>query len=258
MGKTIKEFQFRGRQMKLGITLFFCLLTSVFMTLEAAASVDFVNQWPAIPTIVSNGNAGTVIGKFTPGMGTNRLMLVAIATEYSAAQAPTFTVTYGGQPLTGTIVSNTTGNNKIWLGYFNETAINNGALGNKTMQVTGYTTTNLTALYATVAVFNGVDQTTPITGFNSLGTTVNGLTIGPVAYTTGSASLAGNTGMSVYLANWNNNVGQTTVSSGYTENRDYLGTNFSLSANYKVITNGASNESITSTITTTQIAALAG
>src|SRR6185369_9573807 len=68
---------------------------------------------------------------------------------------------------------------------------------------------------------------------------------------------AGNTGMSVYLANWNNNVGQTTVSSGYTENRDYLGTNFSLSANYKVITNGASNESITSTTTTTQIAALA-
>jgi len=40
-------------------------------------------------------------------------MLVAIATEYSAAQAPTFTVTYGGQTLTGTIVNNTTGNNKI-------------------------------------------------------------------------------------------------------------------------------------------------
>jgi len=74
---------------------------------------------------------------------------------------------------------------------------------------------------------------------------------------TGNAGLVGNTGMSVYLANWNNNVGQTTASAGYTESRDYLGANFSLSANYKVTT-GASSESITSTTTTTQIAALAG
>jgi len=110
---------------------------------NASASVDFINQWPATPTIVSNGAASPASGKFSVGAGVNRLMIVAVATEYSAAQAPTFTVTYGGQAVTQ-IVNNTTGNNKIWLGYLNEAGIV-AAGSNKTLTVTPSITTNQTA-----------------------------------------------------------------------------------------------------------------
>ncbi len=237
-----------------------CLLLAL-MAGNAAASVDFINQWPITPTIVSNSAASPVSGKFSVGAGVNRLLVVAVATEYSAAQAPTFTVTYGGQTIntvnSGIIVNNTTGNNKLWVGYLNEAGIQ-AAGSNKTLTVTPSITTNLTALYATAAVFTGVDQSTPISGSGSLGTTATALTIGPVAYTAGNAnSKAGNTAMSIYLTNWNNSVGQTTASTGYTGVRNYAGTNFSLIGSYKVTT-GASAESVTSTTTATAIAALAG
>lgn len=226
-----------------------------FLPAVASASVDFVNQWPATPVIVSNGATSPASGIFKAGTGVNRLMIVAVATEYSAAQAPTFTVSYGGQAVT-MIQNNTTGNNKIWLGYLKESGIT--AATSKTLSVTPSITSNLTALYATAAVFNGVDQTTPITGSNSLGITTAALSVGPVAYTmTGNAGLTGNAGMSVYFTNWNNNAGQTTPSAGYTSMRNYAGTNMSITGSYKVTT-GASAESVTSTTTSSAIGALAG
>ncbi len=238
--------------MRVNITLLVCLLTSAFMALEASASVDFVNQWPATPTIVSNGASATATGKFTAGMGTNRLMLVAVATEYSAAQAPTFTVSYGGQTVTQ-IVTNTAQNNKIWLGYLNNAGII-AAGANTTLSVTTSVTTNLTAMYANVAVFNGVDQTTPLTGNNSNATAASA-TLALTIPLTANAGLAGNTGMSIYLANWN---GQTsTPAGGYTELRDYTGTNFNFAACYKVIT-GTTNETPTTTAAAATIGAAAG
>jgi hypothetical protein len=224
MGRKLrKQLQCTSGQMRVFITILFCLLTTAFMTLEAAASVDIVTNWPVTPTIVSNSNASPVTGKFSVGLGNNRLMLVTIASEYSTAQAPTFTVTYGGQTVT-MIQNNTTGNNKIWIGYLNEAGIV-AAGANKILSVTPSITTNLTAIYATAAVFAGVDQTTPISGSNSLGTSTGATTIGPVAFTSGNAnSIAGNNGLSVYLVNWNTT--SSTPSAGYTELRDYNGTNF--------------------------------
>lgn len=251
--------QSTSRQMRVCVTLLFCLITTAFMALEASASVDFVNQWPATPTIVSNGTTVPVSGKFTVGMGTSRLMLVTVATEYSAAQTPTFTVTYGGQSVT-MLQQYNTGNNKIWVGYLKETGI--AAATSKILTVTPSTYTNLTALYANCAVFSGVDQTAAtFSGSASGGITTAALTTTPaVAYVNaGNNGLAGNTGMSVYVVNWNNTtVGQTTPSTGYTENRtDYIGTNFSMVANYKVTT-GNTSESLISTTTTSAIASLAG
>jgi predicted CxxxxCH...CXXCH cytochrome family protein len=232
-----------------------CALSGLMTPQIASASVDIVTSWPAKPVIVSDTAASTVTGKFTPGLGNNRLMLVSVA--YESTAAPTgFTIQYGGQNVTQ-IVSNTTGTNKLWLGYLNENGII-AAGTNKTLSVTLTGAGTITATYATCAVFVGVDQGTPISGSNSLGTTAAALTIGPVAFTSGNASsIAGNNGLSVYIANWNNTVGQTSASTGYTEVRDYLGTNLSLSGSYKVTT-GASAESVTSTSTTSAIAALAG
>jgi len=241
MMKTFKELQqCFNRQWRCAAILLACLLTSVFLPLEASASVDAVNQWPVTPTIVSNGATGTVTGKFTPGMGNNRLMLVAVATEYGAAQAPAMTVTYGGQTVTQ-ILTNTTNNNKIWIGYLNEAGIAAGAAGSRILSVTNSVTANLTAMYATVAVYNGVDRAAPITGSNS-GTTASATTLA-VAAAYNVNGLAGNNGLSVYVANWN---GQTSTAGGsHTEVRDYAGTNFNLATGYRVITTGTQTPSTT-------------
>ncbi|NVN98098.1 MAG: CxxxxCH/CxxCH domain-containing protein [Geobacteraceae bacterium] len=246
---------------RIGITLLVCLAAMAFTTHEASASVDFVNQWPVTPAIVSNSSASPASGIYKIGAGVNRLLVVAVATEYSSAQSPTITVTYGGQTIntvnSGIIVNNTTGNNKIWIGYLNEAGIV-AAGSNKTLTVAPSTNTNLVSIYATAAVFNGVDQTTPISNSGSLGTTVNATTIGPVAFTAGNTNTkAGNTGMSIYFVNWNNNSGETTASTGYTGLRNYVGTNMALSGAYKVVSS-ASAESVTSTTTATNIGALAG
>ena len=224
--------------MRVCVTLLFCLMTTAFMTLEASASVDFVNKWPATPTIVSN--TGTASAKFTPGLGNNRLMLVAVATEFAAATNPTITVTYGGQTVNATAVNATANTSKIWLGYLDNTGINNGVAGGKMLTVTS--SGSPTAMYATVAVFNGVNQTTPITGSN--GTLAAGSTIAMTIPLTLNAGLTGNTGLSLYLANWNGT--SSTPAAGYTELRDYTGSVMNLAACYKVIT-GTANETPTST-----------
>ena len=237
-----------------------CALSGLLTPQVASASVDIVTNFPKMPPIVSDGAKSPVTGTFNVGLGVSRLLVVAVATEYSAAQAPTFTVTYGGQSLNsgngGVILNNTTGNNKLWIGYLNEAGIV-AAGANKTISVTPSVTTNLVATYVTAAVFVGVDQTTPLTGSGSLGTTATALTIGPVAFTPSVASKAGNNGMSVYLVNWNNNLqGETTAPSGFTQIRNYLGSNLALAGGVKVTT-GAVAESISSTTTTTSsIAAL--
>ncbi len=241
------------------------MLSGVIIPHEATASVDALNQWPATPMIVSNSaTPGVLTAKFTPVAAPNRLMLVAVATEYTGAvTAPTFTVTYGGQSVFLLQQVNAAANNsKIWLGVLLESGVAAGSAGTKILSVTNSNTTNLVATYVSAAVYGSVDQINPVanpgyTGSGSLGTTANATTIGPVAVAlTNHAGLAGNNGISVYLTNWNNNVGQTTASGGYTLVRNYVGTNFSLSASYKA-TAGTTAESITSTSTTTAVGALA-
>jgi len=224
------------------LLLLFCLLTLALTAGNAAASVDFVNQWPATPVIVSNGAASPVTGKFSVGAGSNRLMLVAVATEYSAAQTPTITVTYGGQPVTNiATATNTAQNSKIWVGYLNEAGIV-AAGTNKTLSVTPSITANLTALYATAAVFTGVNQSTPISGSgNNASASTAALLSVSAAYNV--SGVAGNNGMSVYVANWN---GQTsTAGGGHTELRDYAGTSFNLAAGYTVVTTGTTTPGTT-------------
>lgn len=211
-----------------------CLFGSLITPRGVAASVDFVNQWPAKPTAFSDTATGTITGNFTPGMGNNRVMLVAVATEYSAAQTPAITVTYGGStPIALTqILTNTTGLNKIWLGYLNEANLASASAAGKKLTVTTSITTNLVAMYANVAVFNGVDQTTPILASQS-SSTAGAASLALTAFNV--SGLAGNSGLVAYVSNWN---GQTSnvATAGYAEIRDYAGLSMNMASGYSVIT----------------------
>jgi len=240
-----------GKVLLLVVTALALMVAGGLSPRTAAASVDFVNKWPATPTIVSNANVTSVSGTFTPGIGNNRLMLVAVAAETSAAPSAV-NVTFGGQALTA-VVSNTAQTNKIWLYRLNEAGIV-AAGTNRSLSVSFTAPGTVTATYVSVAVFNGVNQTTPITG-NNANATASGTTIALNIPLTGNSGLAGNNGMAVYLANWN---GQTsTPASGYTEVRDYAGTSFNLAACYKV-TAGTTAEAPTTTAAALAIGAAAG
>ena len=79
-----------------------CALSGLLTPQVASASVDAVTQWPAMPPIVSNNSAGALSGKFTVGAGNNRVLLVAVATEYTSGNPVIAAngVTYGGTALT--------------------------------------------------------------------------------------------------------------------------------------------------------------
>jgi hypothetical protein len=193
-------------------------LTASMFPVQAEAAVNVVNPWPAQPPIVSNGNAGTVTGKVIVGTGMKRALLVAVACEYSASTAsPTFTVTYGGQSVALVAQSPTTSLFHVWLGIVDENKLLTAG-SNTTLTVQNNTTTNLTAMYATTAVYAGVNQAALTTGSRGISTgagtaTTMTLTGGyPVA---GSAGIAG---MSLTVAAWN---GQASSVAGYTEDSYY-------------------------------------
>lgn len=236
-----------GLSLILAVAASVLIFGGVFAPNLADASVGIVSRWPATPQIVSNGATGTVSAKFTPATDQNRLMLVAVATEYGAAQSPTFTVTYGGQAVTQ-IATNVSQNNKLWIGYLKEAGIAAGSAGSKMLTVTTSITTNLTAMYASTAVFSGVDQTT------STGTALTTATAAATSMSLSSLAvtgLTGNTGLSIYVANWNQQT--STPYTGYTEQTDYAGANFNLASNYKMTTAGTE-----ATITSTAAASAAG
>ncbi len=226
------------------------LIMGLLMPALASASVDAVNQWPATPHIVSNTNAGTVTGTYKVGIGPSRVLLVAVATEYGAAQTPLISASFGGQALTQ-IVTNTTQNNKIWLGYLNEAGILLAG-ANKTLSVTTSITANLTAMYATAATFGGVDQAAPIVA-SQTNATAGATTIALTAFNV--SGFTGNAGLVAYASNWN---GQTSnvATAGYSELRDYAGTNFNVANGYSIIT-AAGTTAPTSTAAASAIGAFA-
>lgn len=259
MGKMFRDLLARScsvRAATTGVVSLFLLTAALFLPGTAAAVADLTNMWPATPTIVSNSNAGTVSGKFSVGIGANRVMVVAVATRYSALPGvtPVISVNYGGQPLTA---GPTTGNvqNGVALFYLKDTGANNiGLATSKTLTVTNTTTTNLTNMYATASAYNGIDQTTTFAGTGAatgLTTAAGSVASGSYAMA-GSYGLAGNESLTLYVSNWNGNSNPSSVT-GYTEIRDFAGSggvtnNINLAAGYKFST-GTGNENPSSTAT---------
>ncbi len=228
MGNVIStNIQGLGWKVRAGLVLLFALATAaLFMPQGAEASVAAVNAWPATPQIVSNAATGTVTGTVTVGAGTNRVMLVVVGAEYTATPATQpITVTFGGQPVTQ-LQNNFAGPQTIWLGFLNEAGL--AKASGTTLSVTNGNTTNLTAMYASAAVYSGIEQTNPISGSNSVSS-------GATAVTTLNLPLinvkgaAGNTALGLYISN--RNLQASTPDAAYTENVEYLGTNFYMAFN---------------------------
>ncbi len=219
-----------------------CALSSLLSPQLASASVDAATQWPSMPPIVSNAAAvGNVSGKFTAGAGNNRLLLVAVATEYTSGN-PVIAVggvTYGGTALTNiAAATNTTGLNKIWVGYLVLGTAT--ASSTATIAVTNTGTAGLVATYVTAAVYNGVDQTTPISGSGSASGTTAALTTTNFAVN----GINGNNGLGVFISNRTSSTLSTTGTA--TKVREYVGLNMTLSAGAEsVVTNAADNETVT-------------
>jgi hypothetical protein len=199
---------------------------TVIMPKGAEASVAALNAWPATPQVVSNTATGTVTGTVTVGAGTNRVMLVVVGAEYSATPATMpLTVTFGGRPVTE-LQNNSGGPNAIWLGFINEAGLASAA--GSTLSVTNGNTTNLVAMYASAAVYSGVNQTTPISGNNSVSSGATAVTaLSMPAFNIKGAS--GNTALGFYISN--RNLQTSTPDAAYTENVEYVGTNFYLAFN---------------------------
>ncbi len=198
---------------KISLILIFTLVFSTFMyqglwkPKQAQAAVAVLQAFPNTPTITAA--AITASGSFTVSAGANRLLLVAVEADSGGTNAGSFTVTYGGQTLTQSVVSDVTQRRISWLGYLNETQI--AAASGTTLAVTASPLVNTTpAIRVYASTYTGVNQTTPINATYSIynnNTTAN--------FTYSLAVQAG--GYGVFAITANNATSPTiTVDTGYT------------------------------------------
>jgi hypothetical protein len=132
--------------------------------LPLSGTVDLVGSWTSDSDYEGDG------ANYTPGSGSNRLVLVMVTTESDDAGTTDFgTVTLGGQSLTA--IENPNGvnvgtggayHNVIWLGYLNESGIGN--MSGNALTVNFDTPPNNPTGPSLVqfVTYEGVDQSTPI------------------------------------------------------------------------------------------------
>lgn len=156
---------------------FFFLLT--FLTLFVGVNTS---AWGQITTLkpwtnVYHGtatSAQTITYTIPTGSNSNRVLVVAIASSTTAASSRTVTLTYGGQtPIAsvGDIGGNTIQHTQLY--YFNEAKLDAASNTTLSVAVSGGTT-RVTDVFA--AVFDGIDQTTPITDSKTYSSGTNNIT----------------------------------------------------------------------------------
>ncbi|NJC87132.1 MAG: hypothetical protein FIB02_01135 [Desulfuromonas sp.] len=144
------------------------------------ATIGTVNAW-AQQYNQAGYPAGTINAAYAVGAGSQRLLVVAIASTRTAVGNQTVSVTYGGQALTlaaGDGSSTATWNHS-YLYYLDEAGIQAAqAVPDDNLNVT---ITGGTALYTYVgaAVFGNVNQTTPFTSTQNYNSNAGNTTVGP-------------------------------------------------------------------------------
>ncbi len=125
------------------------------LTIEAPG-IEVLDAWPAAPQIL--GSAPTMSTEFDIGSEPNRLLLVAVSckTIYGGTYGQTFSVTYGGKPLTQAAVQNSYAT--TWIGYLTETDIDSRTGNTVQVSVNG----GYEVLGASIASYYNVNQTNPI------------------------------------------------------------------------------------------------
>jgi hypothetical protein len=139
------------------MVLFVCLFANTTVT----AQISTLNAWSNVYHNTAT-TAQTVTYAIPAGSGANRILVVAIASSQTAVGARTVTLTYGGQSLTsinGDMATNTV-RQHTQLYYLNEGGLD-AATGTNLVFTVGGGSTRITDVFA--AVYDGVDQTTPIT-----------------------------------------------------------------------------------------------
>ena len=117
---------------------------------------------------------------YTVNSGTDRLLVVGLASDITANATQSATVTYGGVSLVKQVTDETTNDRQhSWLFYLKDNAVMNGSAQNLVVSITGGTASRN---YVYAAVYSGVDQTTPITDSKSFNPgTGTGTAVGPFA-----------------------------------------------------------------------------
>lgn len=133
------------------------LLISAFPVPPASAAVAVLGQWNATPVITASIGS-TQTGIYNVPAGSNRLMVVAVASEYSLPRTQRVSVTYGAQSLTE-VIQLTNQYNNIWIGYLNEAGI--AAATDTTLSIS-YNSISLRRINVHAATYGGVDQVNPI------------------------------------------------------------------------------------------------
>jgi hypothetical protein len=181
MGKVIAK-KIRGLNLwaKVALTVLFTLTLSVFMYEgwyrpgQTQAAISTLTTWSNIYTNSAGANPGTISYAVSAGSGVNRLLVVAVSTETSTAASQTCTVTYGTRSMTSVRADGGTTQGHSFLFYLKEADLDLASNTNLVFTMGGATAA-LTNVYA--AVFDGVDQTTPISAnTGNTGTTSVALT----------------------------------------------------------------------------------
>lgn len=217
----------RNRVIKIGLIIFLSLVFSIFMAQgwygieqAEAAPITVINQFNTTPC--GTGTTGATTSNITCttpaiGAGSNRVVVLVITGEAQGNHNPASgAATYGAASFTE--VQNSYGNNDnrryVWMGYINESQIAANAGSNFSITLTS--SASWVAAEATYAVYDTVDQTTPLSGSIKADSpnTSTTVSMGPITTVMD--------GMAIYSISANATTGNTTVPVSYTEHVDQV------------------------------------
>jgi len=143
-----------------------------------------------------NYPAGTINANYTVSAGTDRVLVVAVASTRTTAGSQTISVTYGGQALTMATGddTNTVNWNHTYLFYLNDQGLQNAVGTNLSATITGGAS-YYTYVYA--GVFAGVDQTSIYTDARNFNDSVKNNAFGPFS----SGLMVGEGDQAIEIAN---------------------------------------------------------
>ncbi|MDP4285206.1 MAG: hypothetical protein Q8891_12335, partial [Bacteroidota bacterium] len=165
---------------KSGLFAITLLMAGLFFIQNSFGQITTLKAWSNIYHGTST-SAQTSAYSVPTGSNTNRILVVAIASSQVSAGSRTVVLTYGTRPLTSVAGDMATGSilQHTQLYYLNEAGLDLATNTTLSVTVSGGTTV-VTDVWA--AVFDGVNQTSPITDFKTYNS--GSSNIGSIAYST--------------------------------------------------------------------------
>lgn len=171
----------RLRQPSVLILILSLIIGGLLPAMPVSAAISKPSDW-ASQYASATYPSGTVNASYTVAAGSNRLLVVAIASTRTDIGTQTVSVSYGGQPLTPAAGDGTSAStwNHSYLYYLNEAGIQAASGTSLNVTITGGAS-YYTRVYA--AVYAGVDQSTPFTSARNYNSATANSTVGPFSPT---------------------------------------------------------------------------